>query len=245
MTDKQLISKIKSLQEIRPNQEWVSSLKKEIMGAEKERHLSAGFVNDIRLGISFIFQYKQAFATVACLGLLMLVFGLSQNALPGDVLYPVKKVAEKGQSFLLSEKGQSKLVFEVANKRLDELTRAAENNSVRNLAPAINEYRASVSQVVKSLNNGIVNKDSRAIKEIAIEVRKLAEKEQIIESLGIEIGGSQELDNALAQLVDQEIKDLETRTLAPDQEQALIDIKADFEAKDYSQALERILLLNP
>jgi hypothetical protein len=46
-------------------------------------------------------------------------------------------------------------------------------------------------------------------------------------------------------LVEKEIKDLEGRTLAKDQQEVLEGIKSDFEAKNYSQALEKILLLNP
>lgn len=240
MTDKQLISKIKELREIKPSKDWVVSLKIGILGKEQER-FSWGFIREI----GFIFQYKKALATVAVFGVLLAIFGVAQNALPGDTLYPLKKITERSRTLFSPEGSQSRLVFEVANKRLDDLTRVAENNSVKNLAPAINEYKASVAQVVKNLTKGTSKISVKATKEIALEVKKLEEKEQIVASLGVEIGGNKELDNALSQLVEKEIKDLEGRTLAKDQQEILGGIKSDFGAKNYSQALEKILLLNP
>jgi len=62
--------------------------------------------------------------------------------------------------------------------------------------------------------------------------------------LGVVIGESEELDNALSQLVGREIKDLKNRTLTEDQEKLLAEAKEDFEAGNFNEALEKIWLLS-
>lgn len=242
MTDKELIAKIRELKQIKPNQNWAFSLRTQIVGNEPDK---ASFINELKWGFGLIFQYKKSFATVSVLGLFLAIFGLSLNALPGDLLYPAKKIAERYQTFFVADKNQSKMVFDTANKRLDELSKAVQANSARNLAPAISEYKASVAQVVKSLASETQKRSTKSVKEIAQEIKQLTEKEQKVEAFGINIGENKELNNALSQLVLQEINNLETRTLTVEQQEVLKTAKAEFDAKNYSESLEQILLLNP
>jgi len=58
------------------------------------------------------------------------------------------------------------------------------------------------------------------------------------------LGETEKLDDALAQLVESQIKDLEGRTLTEEQEDILAQAKEDYEAGNYSDALIKILILS-
>jgi len=248
MTEQQLISKIRELRQFKPRQDWVVLVKKQIF--EHDERNRVPFVKGTRfllgrflLGEKFVFQHKPAFAFITTFLVLIGVFGFAQNSLPGETLFSLKKLAEQSQTIFILEKEQPKHNLELVNKRLDDLTKIAQTNVVKNLAPAINEFQASVSKAAESLAKTDTKKNPQVVKAIALEVKKLAEKTEKIKSLGVEIGENQEWDNALAQIVEREIEDLEEKTLTEEQQEALIKVRSDYEAGNYSQAIEKILLL--
>ena len=258
MTEKQLIAKLQEFRQIKPKEDWVIFTKSRIFAAEETNRdrVSAGFsffsfLREIQRGERYIFQHKPALATVLCVAVLIGLFGFTQSSLPGDTLFPIKRIKEISQAVFVPNQGQSKYNLELANKRLDDLTKVVETNSAKNLGPAINEFQASVSKAAKSLAGTEVKKDPTAVKEIALEVKKLEEKADKIKSLGVEIGESEELNNALATIyeeykitVESEIKDLESRTLTEEQKEILAQVKEDYEKGNYGEALEKILLLS-
>lgn len=256
MTEKELISKIRQLRQIKPRKDWVVFTKKQILssptfqekveldlGEEIRGQTSVG-LNELFEGIRIIFQHKFVFAPLVILIVLVGTFGFAQKSLPGDLLYPVKRIVEKSQAIFVAEKEQPRLTLELANRRLDDLTKIAQNNSVKNLAPAINEYQASVSEVAKSLAK---EKDTETVKAIVIEVQKLEEKKQQVESLGAVIGENEDMDEVCAQkiveILESFIKDLEGRSLTEEQGKGLAEVKKDCQNGNYSEALEKLLLL--
>ncbi len=241
-SEKQLISKLQELRQIKPSSDWVVFTKNRIFAAETETRVSVGFsfisfIREIQKGERFVFRHKPAFAFALVMLIFIGVFGFAQNSVPGDSLFTLKKITEKGTTVFVSEKNQAKHNLDTANKRLDDLTKIAQENEVKNLAPAINEYQESVSKAAESLAT------MGNVKEIISEIKKLEKKEEKVKSLGIEIGESKELNNALAKIVETEIKDLEAGSLTQKQEEILFEVKQDYEAGNYSQALEKILLL--
>lgn len=242
MTEKQLISKIKELRQIKPRENWVFLTKQRILEREAVKQTHTFGLDELITGLRFVLGHKYAFASLVILIVLVGTFGFAQKSLPGDSLYLVRKMTEKSQAVFSFEGNQSKRNLELANKRLDDLTKIAQSNSVKNLATAINEYKATVSEATKSLIEDS-EKDLEKVKEIVLEVRKLKENRQKVKALGVVIDGTEELNNALAQLVEREIKDLESRALTQEQEQILEEMKQDYENSLYYQSLERILLL--
>jgi len=238
-TEKQLISKLQELRQIKPSNNWVVFTKEQVFRKEETRPEFSfiSFIKEIQKGERFVFQHKPAFAFALSLLILIGVFGFAQNSVPGDSLFPLKKIAEKGTAVFVSEKDQAKHDLEVAGKRLDDLFKIAEENEVKNLAPAINEYKESVSKAAESLAT------MESVKEIVEEIKKLEQKEEEVKSLGIEIGESEELHSALAKIVEAEIEDLEGKTLSEEKQGILTEVKQDYEAGDYYDALEKILLL--
>jgi hypothetical protein len=228
-TEKELIGKIRGLRQIRPRKDWVVLTKSRILGEEPK--------------VLFFPFFKPALATITTLGILFGVFSLAQNSLPGDILYPIKKIAEKSQAVFVSEEELPKYNLEIANKRLEELTKIAETNQVKKLAPAIEEYQASV---VKAAENLAKIKEPEKALDAGKKIVELKMFEGEIKSLGVVLPSeeSEKLDNAISQLVEREIKELESQSLTEEQQTLLGEVKEDFEVGNYTQALEKILFLS-
>lgn len=242
MAEADLIKKIRILKQIRPRKDWVLLMKKELFKKE------APSFRVYRDSVSVILEifprlfhyYKPVLATFVFLGILITgAFSFAQNSLPGDFLFPLKKISEKSQAIFVSEEERPRAQLELANKRLEELTKIAETNQAGKLAPAIEEFQASLSQAAKNLK-----RPKKITKEIVAETKKLEENREKIEALGVVVGESEEFDNALAQLVEGEVKDLEERTLTDAQQELLEEAAEDFESGNFTQALEKILLLS-
>ena len=125
MTEKQFIAKIKELKQIKPKENWVYFTKDQILNennliSEKNPEFSFSFISfikEIQRGERFVFRHKPAFAFLTVLAIFIGVFGFTQNSVPGDSLFSLKKIAEQGQSVFISEKNQPKHNLEIVNKR--------------------------------------------------------------------------------------------------------------------------------
>ena len=238
MQEKELIAKIKGLKQIKPNQEWVFLAKNRILGlenSEEETEVSRFFK-----GIHLILRHKFAFASLLVLFVLTGSFGFTQNSLPGDFFYPVKKATEDAQTALTPIKDQPKRNVEIANRRLDELTRVAQANASRNLEPAITEVQASILKVAQSLKE----LETEQTKEIVKDVKEIETKTIRIRSLGVEISDTTELDVALIQKIKDQADELAKNDLSPEQAVILEEIKKQIETGDFVGALEKILEIN-
>ena len=222
-TNTDLIKKIEMLKEIKPRKEWVVLTKKDILGIESK--------------LSFNWFLKPALAGAFTLCLLGGTFILTKSAMPGDYLYPLKKIAQKTIIYVASEKERPTMQLGFANEKLENLIKVAENNQSTKLAPIINEYKADISEATKSLTKT----DKINVKEIVATAKKIEENKKALADLGINIGDE---PNALAKVVELQIKDLEKSSLSEKQLETLGQVKKDYENGNYSQALENILLLS-
>jgi hypothetical protein len=168
-------------------------------------------------------------------------YALIKNSLPGDILYTLRKAAHQGQAIFIPEEEKPAFQLKLANERLEDLTKAP----ARNLAPTINEFQANISEAAKNLVKiDATTSDPVVIKKIVEETKKLEENKQKVESLGVVIGeeGITELENALAKVVGDLIKDLEDRSLSEKKEGILNEMKELFETGKYAEALELYLI---
>ena len=171
-------------------------------------------------------------------GIFVSALGSAGNALPGDFLYPFKKITESGQvMFVLDNKEYSKTQLTLLNKRLDELTEVAKQNKVRNLAPAINEVEKSIAQAAKGL------KSASPDQSVVSEVKKIEDKTTTIKSLGVEIG-ELEWDAALIQKIKDQVDLLSAEKLTAEQSAILEEVKQDIEKEEYAKAWEKVLIIN-
>jgi hypothetical protein len=223
-----LVKKIQELKEIKPRKDWVLLTKNQILGEEA--------IYRGRASISFFPVWKPALATVTVLGVLFGILIFSQNSLPGDFLYPLKKISERSQAVFVSEEEKPAFQLKLANEKLEDLTKTP----AKNLAPALSEFQASISEAAKE----ITEVKKLDVEEIVAETQKLEENKEKVKALGIIMGETKELDNAISQLVEREIKDLENRTLAEKQQVLLEGAREDYKKGNYSLALEKILFLS-
>lgn len=261
MTEKEFIKKIHCLRQIKPSQNWVVLTKKRIFEQEKpivarqnykQEKIYQGAVSGVFSiasqwikGVKIAFSHKFAFALVLCLVILFGLFGFAQKSLPGDFLFPLKKIAENSRAIFVFQKDQSNYDFEVAQKRLDDLIKIAQKNSVKNLAPAINEYQANISKVAGNLAK---EKEKKKIKKMILKMAELQNKEEKVKSYGVEIGDNKELEKVYIQKVIETleplIKDLRKRNLTEEQKKDLAEAEKYLAEKKYEQALLKLLYIN-
>jgi len=241
MENEQFIAKIRNLKNIKPREEWVLLTKEKVFSdtlvrPEKKESVFV-LLNEIATGLRIILGHKLAFSTLTMILVLVGVFGFAQKSLPGDFLYPVKKITEQTETILVSPSDQTKRNLEIAKRRLDDLTKVAQINSVKNLAPAINEAQASVYKVAKELKT--VEPDRKIVKE----VKEIEKKTTEIKSLGIELGVDQELDAVLIQKIKDELDVLTAENLSQEEIEILKEVKEKIEEGNYAEAWEKILTI--
>ncbi len=237
MQEKELICKIKELRNIKPSQNWVAFNKTKVLGVKPK----ANWVSVLEFFPGLIYKHsKLAFASLIIFGFVAGAFGFAQGALPGDPIYALKRVSEKTRLAFVSERDLPNVQLEFVNKRLEELNTIAQTKQVKKIAPAIQEFQASISRAAKDLANA----QNLDVAKTVSETKKIAEKKHKIESLGIVIGDTPDLDSALLLLIQREIKDLQVSSLTDEQKTIFADAVADFEAGNYSDSLEKILMLS-
>lgn len=242
MNEKELIKSIKGLKGIKPRKEWVVLLKSEVLSAEfANQNIASKPANKAWNILEFLPQVyyyrKLAYAFAAFIFVVVGIFGFAQYTMPGDLLFPIKKIAEQTQSPL-----------QVAHNRSEDLVQIIKENKTQNLAPAISEYKASVADAARNLTKSLVqNSDKDSIKQVAYEFKKIQDNQKQLKTLGIDIGETKEvraLDDALAALVQSQLADMEKATLTDDKQKSLAEAKDLYEQQNYSDALEKILLIN-
>ena len=225
LTEKELIGKLYELRQITPQNNWVNFTKTQILGEEPKFTL---------------FPYlKPAFAGfIAVFVLFIGLYGTVKNSIPGDLLYSLRRIAHEGQAVFVPESEKTAFQLKLANDRLEDMAKAP----AKNLAPTISEFKANISEAAKNLAKiDATTSDPVVIKKIVEETKKLEENKQKVESLGVVIDGTEQLDNALKQIVDNLVLDLEGRTLNENTQTILAGMKELANEGKYSDALELYL----
>lgn len=244
MEEKELIAQLRKLRQIKPNKDWVVLTKTQILG-EDAVYREGAFID-------FFPFWKPVLATLTMFGILFGAFIIAQNSLPGDLLYPIKKFSEKTKAVFVSETDKPKTSLELVNKRLEELTKVAQTNQVRNLAPAITEFKTSLSEAAKNLSKvDTSSSDPMIVKRYIDQAKKIGEKTKEVESLGVVTGGEElnELEKVseekslelLVSALKNIISTLEKGSLTEKQAEILSQMKKLVEEEKYQEALELYL----
>ena len=253
MTEKELIKKIKELKQIEPSKNWVVLTKENILSEEKGIDViekrQKSFISELISVFNLKPFLKPALATIVSFCFLIGILGFAQNALPGDLLYSVKKIKEKANLVLISETDMPNAQLDLTQKKLNELTKIAEENKGKNLAPAVQEVEKAMKETAESLKKvALIEKDGKIAKEIKEKVEAIEKQKETVEEILATKINSEELDesvnNYYKNLVEQEIKELEDRELNSEQEGLLQEAKEIFEQENYQEALAKILFLS-
>ena len=239
ITQKQLIESLKQLKEIKPRAEWAVLLKSQIV-AEKEtapvQARSVGLKNIIsnfKFQISNSFSRRLAYSLAVILFLIVGVFGFAKYTVPGDLLFPIKKIAEQGQAALT---GQPDSLASL-NNSISDLSQLAKAGRKNNIPSAINEVNANVSELVKNLKANPTS-NQQEIKAIASSLKTLADVP------GTDLTTSPDVKNLYQTVVQNQIADLKKTTLTDDQQKTLATAEDLYGQGKYTEALEAILMIN-
>ena len=235
MTEKDLINKIKTLKQIKPQKDWVILSKNRIL--EQETDKAQTFV-------SFFPFFKPALATLTVFAIFFGLFGFAQTSVPGEFLYPMKRMAERSQSIFVPEQNKLQNSLKLADKRLEELTRIVESNQVKNLPQAINEVQTSVSEAARNISKIEATSSSPvAIKDMVNKTQELEFKiEEATRSLGVVIDNDELQGVSIRLKVKDLINDLEAKTLTEEEQETLAEMKELAENQEYAKVLEMFLL---
>jgi hypothetical protein len=158
-----IIFKLKALQSVEPEEAWVAENKRNLM----ERLPAFGVKNDVFLSSANIFGAKHKFSLnflvprhlaisftslVVVLASGIITVGASQSSLPGEALYPVKKVGEQVALAVASEENKPKVEIEQAGKRLEELAQISQKSSDVDQQAKVEQLVAEFESKVNSAN---------------------------------------------------------------------------------------------
>jgi len=252
MTEKELINQLKKLQEIKPRNDWVVLTREQILN-------EGGGVAGAEEKISFISQFisvfnikpvlKPVLAFAFCFCLLFGVFALSQNALPGDLFYSLKKAQDQIRLSLASEAEKPQVQIELTKNKLAELAKIAETNQGKNLAPAVEEVQQSLKETAQTIKKvAEAETDKKVVKDFQAKVAEIERQKEEVENIlatKIEVAELDESINSYYQiLVESELAELENKELTEEQTAIFNEAKELFEQAKYQEALEKILILS-
>lgn len=243
LTEKELISKLQTLKDIKPRQDWVVFAKREILGGNQKseaRNPKFNFSGILDFLPALTYQRKLAYAFATILLVMVGTFGFSQYTMPGDLLFSVKKITEQSQAALSSQTSLKQDMASLSN-RINDLAQVTKDGRTANIPSAIDEVRQSASKLTESLK-GDLTKDPQSVRELANEVQKIKQLQTLTDLT--DIPEIKSLNDALATLVQKEITDLEKTTLTEGQLETLKNIKDLYDKGDYVTALEKILTIN-
>ena len=250
MDEKELLHSIQSLKDIKPRQEWVLLTRQRILGDAVMPKKSFSF--DSLFNVFSVLKYleRPAFILPA---LAVLVFGgivarASGNSLPGDMLYSLKAAVENVQVNMTSDEQKPYAHLELAEKRLEDLKKIGEENKVKNLSSTIKAFENNVSETSKALTELVEKEPAKALQLSRQVIQLQKEKTEVEKVLGTAIAGkeTEELESATKSVIENELKDLETRTLSEKQAELFAQAREAYEAQDFSTSLELIwTLANP
>lgn len=231
MTEKELISKLKELKQIKPKESWVFSLKTNIF--ESNPVHSNGFKKA---------EYAQITPNI-----ISLVYGKRKLAYSFAVLlfiftglysfmnfYSLQqaKIANENLLMVQAELTSNVKIFKEKSVNLAEVVKM---DQMEKIDLAIEEAKIATENLTDS-----IKKEPSLAKTIASEISN--------NKTYLNVAGSeylQETSNDLYKTIDEQlINDLKKATLTYDQQKSLEEIVYLYDKKEYADALESILMLN-
>lgn len=175
MTNKEILKKLKSINEINPDERWVSKNRSDLLLQIKDscpavQHgvwnkifvwlkLNFGFLADLVIPKRFVDVFARPLA-VSFVGAMivfstMATMGMAQDAIPGDILYPVKIVGENVQLALTADiESKTRIEMEFAGRRVKELNKLVAQNklSVSDLVEKVNKATSKLQKNINTVN---------------------------------------------------------------------------------------------
>lgn len=224
-SESEIIGEIKKLQEIKPDEKWVSFTKENILGKPKKE--------------VFFHFFKPAISIALSLILIVSVVSFSQNSLPGDPLYKVKTITENIKANFLAFNEIKKVDYnlKIAQERLKEIEKIVKSDKIEKLPEALvalEKSKENLNKVVSKI------KEPKEIKKIIPKIKETQQKEQEILTI-ITQQNSESKEPTEKILADYLIKNLEKATLTEKQKELLTQAEEFFQKGDWQNAYIKAL----
>jgi hypothetical protein len=225
MNEQELIKKLGQLKQVKPNQNWVSLTKAQILGTEEKQTfapvLDYGF-NALRL--------RFAMASVLTMAFMFGSYAVIETSLPGDMLYAVRKTAHIVQAVMIPAQEKPAYQLKLANDRLEDLAKAP----AKNAAPTVSELQANIYEAVK-----VIAKIDATTSSPFIKKKTADEIEKLKQSLASVVGEKRaQTNDAFKESSEYLINDLSARTLTSEKKEVLAKMKELFDKGEYAEAFE-------
>jgi hypothetical protein len=246
MEEIQLIKKLELLKATKPNNEWVSLVKRDIMNKQFEAPV-ATFASVLNT-IGSAFETPKALVPVLA-SLLVGVFGFAlvtaQNTVPGDGLYSLKQAYEQIRISMLSPEEKAVAQVEQVNDRLTELDKITEGseNQEKKLAAGIIEFQKALVVASKQLSKLPESQKAELVGSIVSKIEKIEKTT----NAAIVDNESEDYQAFYKFLAESEIKELEAnaKNLTVNQLNLLSQAKENFDVGDYAKAVDVLYQIQP
>jgi len=248
MEEIKVIKNLEALKTIRPNSQWVSFAKRNIMTKqfEAEAETTATFASIFNT-IGHAFETPKVLMPVLS-SLIVSVFGFSiitAQTLPGDSLFSLKQAYEAVRISLLSPEAQAVAKVEQADQRLTELDKISKEseNQGNKLAAGIVEVQKALSVASTQLSKLPDNQKAELVSNIVSKISKIEETT----NASIMSNESEDYQEFYKILAESEIKEFEANinNLTATQKSLLQQAKENFDVSAYSEALEVLYQIQP
>ncbi|MFH1565009.1 MAG: DUF5667 domain-containing protein [bacterium] len=199
MTNKEILKKLKSVNEVNPNERWVSKNRSVLLLQIKEscpaveHKMRGGIFAFLKLNFGFFLdtiipqRFAENFArplAVSFVGLMIVIssmaaMGMSQKTAPGNILYPLKIIGENVQlSFAKNIEDKARLEIEFAGRRMGELNKLVTDDklSSANLEEKINKVTVKLKNNIRTANVHLAELDISGDAYNALKVAKEIDK---------------------------------------------------------------------
>ena len=211
MEEKDIIQKLQSLKQIKPNRDWANWLKANILQTKPQNSL----YNKPRIKLavfSFISKYQKTLVPSLLAFFFVCSFAFAQTTLPGSVLYPIKTLTQNAKIHFASENTKPVVRLNVAKAKMEDLGKV-ENHEKEIIAIAkdIGKDLEIIPQEIKNINKKQIalavskdvqekSKDLKAmVDKIPLEDKEKEELNKSVESsqsqvLALIIGATEEIN---------------------------------------------------
>lgn len=186
MNSNDIISKLNSLKEIEPNENWVASVRERILTNAPINDIAMNFhyqkpsnIDKITYALETITGKYKYIPSIASMAIILLVGSFitvtaAKTSLPGDPLYSVKLTNENIILAVTSDDEKPKVEMEIAGKRLEELAEISKKASD-------SDQQAKVEQLVNNFQEKIVSANDKMTKiSQKSEKKKVAKVAKVI-----------------------------------------------------------------
>jgi hypothetical protein len=247
MEEIKVIKNLEAMRSVKPDLEWVSFAKKNIMAKQFEEPTVVATFTSIFNTIGHAFETPKVLMPVLS-SMIVAVFGFSiitAQTLPGDTLYSLKQAYETVSISLLSPEAQAVAKVEQADTRLAELDKISKEseNQGKKLAAGIVEVQKALSVASTQLSKLPESQKAELVSNIVSKISKIEKTT----NASIMNNESEDYQTFYKILAESEIKEFEANinNLTVAQKNLLKHAKESFDVSKYSEAVEILYQIQP